>query len=154
MPAEAAHRLHEKGVAALSRYLRGMSLRWGGLTAAFAFVIGIAPQFWLRLLYGSQFAGYGTVLRLYCVVYLLIFLGGPVRAGLQALEYTAPFVWAQTGAAAFALVAGIPLTRSFGLIGVMIGSITTLLILQGTLSWSLVRRLRLTGASNYWPLTK
>jgi len=77
----------------MSRYLRNMSLRWGSLTAAFALVVGIAPQFWLRLLYGSQFAGYGTVLQMYCIAYLLVFIGGPIRAGLQAMEYTAPFVW-------------------------------------------------------------
>jgi O-antigen/teichoic acid export membrane protein len=142
MPAEAAHRLHESGIAAMSRYLKGMALRWGGLTAGFAFVIGVAPQFWLRLIYGPQFAGYGTILRMYCIVYLLIFIGGPVRAALQAMEYTAPYVWAQTGAATFALLAGIPLTRKFGLIGVLTGSIATLLILQGIFAWALARRLQ------------
>ena len=143
MPAEAAHRLHQNGVAAMSRYLKAMALRWGGLTAGFALVIGVAPQFWLRVLYGSQFAGYGTVLRMYCIVYLLVFIGGPVRAALQALEYTAPYVWAQTGAATFALLVGVPLTRNFGLVGVLSGSISTLLILQGIFIWALAGRLRM-----------
>lgn len=142
MPAEAAHRLNKSGVSALSLYLRYMSLRWGGLTAAFALVIGIAPQFWLRVLYGAQFVGYGAVLRMYCLVYLLAFIGGPIRAGLQALEYTAPFVWAQAAASGFAILVGIPLTRRFGLDGVMIGMIGTILILQGTLLLALGRRLR------------
>jgi O-antigen/teichoic acid export membrane protein len=142
MPAEAAHRLHQSGIAAMSRYLRNMTLRWGGLTAAFALVVGIVPQFWLRLFYGSQFAGYGAVLRMYCLLYLLVFIGGPIRAGLQALEYTAPFVWAQAGATAFALLVGIPLTRKLGLQGVMIGTIATSLILQGTLARALIRRFR------------
>jgi O-antigen/teichoic acid export membrane protein len=142
MPAEAAHRLHESGVAALSRYLRSMSLRWGGLTAAFALVVGIVPQFWLRLIYGSQFAGYGTVLRMYCLLYLLVFIGGPIRAGLQAMEFTAPFVWAQIAATTFALAIGIPLTRNFGLIGVMIGTIGTTVILQSTLLFALSRHFK------------
>ena len=142
MPAEAAHRLQEGGISALSQYLRNMSLRWGGLTAGFALVVGIVPQFWLRLLYGSQFAGYGAILRMYCLLYILVFIGGPIRAGLQALEYTAPFVWAQIGASAFALAIGIPLTRSFGLTGVMIGTIATMLILQGMLALALFRRCR------------
>jgi O-antigen/teichoic acid export membrane protein len=119
-----------------------MSLRWGGLTAAFALVIGTVPQFWLRLLYGSQFAGYGTVLRMYCLLYLLVFIGGPVRAGLQAMEYTAPFVWAQTAATVFALAIGIPLTRSFGLTGVMMGTVATMLILQAVQLLALVKRIR------------
>lgn len=142
MPAEAAHRLHEGGIAAMSRYLRNMSLRWGSLTAAFALVVGIAPQFWLRLLYGSQFADYGSVLRMYCFLYLVVFIAGPIRAGLQALEYTAPFVWAQAGATAFALSVGIPLTKKLGLQGVMIGTIATTLILQSTLALALIRRFR------------
>jgi O-antigen/teichoic acid export membrane protein len=142
LPAEAAHRFHQGGIAAMSRYLRSMTLRWGGLTAAFALVIGIAPQFWLRLLYGAQFAGYGAVLRMYCFLYLIVFIAGPIRAGLQALEYTAPFLWAQAGATAFALLVGIPLTRKLGLQGVMIGTIATSLILQGTLARALIRRSR------------
>jgi O-antigen/teichoic acid export membrane protein len=142
MPVEAAHRFHQGGIPAMSRYLRNMSLRWGGLTAAFALVIGTVPQFWLRLLYGSQFAGYGTVLRMYCLLYLLVFIGGPVRAGLQAMEYTAPFVWAQTAATVFALAIGIPLTRSFGLTGVMMGTVATMLILQAVQLLALVKRIR------------
>jgi O-antigen/teichoic acid export membrane protein len=146
MPVEAARRFHQGGIAALSRYLRNMTLRWGGLTAAFALAVGIVPQFWLRLLYGSPFAGYGVVLRMYCLLYLLVFIGGPIRAGLQALEYTAPFVWAQMGATAFALAIGIPLTRRFGLTGVMIATIATTLILQGTLALALFKRRQVAGA--------
>ncbi|MGD0796093.1 MAG: hypothetical protein ABR910_00085 [Acidobacteriaceae bacterium] len=148
MPAEAAHRLHQSGIAALSRYLGNMSLRWGGLTAGFALVVGIMPQFWLRLLYGSQFAGYGAVLRMYCLLYLLVFIGGPVRAGLQALEYTAPFVWAQMGATGFALLIGVPLTKGLGLDGVMIGTIGTSVILQGVLLLALTKGLRAAAASS------
>jgi O-antigen/teichoic acid export membrane protein len=140
MPVEAAHRFHQGGIAALAQYLRSMAIRWGGFTAAFALVIGIVPHFWLRLLYGSQFAGYGSVLRMYCLLYLLVFIGGPIRAGLQALEYTAPFVSAQLCATAFALAIGIPLTRSFGLNGVMIGMIGTISIHHGTLALALFKR--------------
>ena len=36
---------------------------------------------------------YGYILRLYALLYVIVFVGGPLRAGLQALEFTVPIFW-------------------------------------------------------------
>jgi hypothetical protein len=59
----------------------------GRLTLLFAIIMAIAPGFWLRTMYGPGIAEYGYVLRLYALLYVIIFVGGPIRAGLQAMEY-------------------------------------------------------------------
>jgi O-antigen/teichoic acid export membrane protein len=128
LPVESARHLHEGGPEKLVRYVARMIAVWGSVTAAFVAIISIAPSFWLGLLYGSKYAAYGNLLRLYGVFYILTFTGGPLRAGLQAIETTAAIMWAYCAMTAFALVAAIPLAKQLGLTGVMIGLIAGQLI--------------------------
>ena len=93
VPVEAARRLQENGLDASLRYLWQTLLRWGLVTFAFMLVIAVGASFWLHLVYGARYAQFGYVLRLYGVLYLMVFIGGPLRAGLQAFEYTAPMLW-------------------------------------------------------------
>jgi O-antigen/teichoic acid export membrane protein len=140
IPPEAAEQLHSAGVDSLMRYLRKVALRWGLITALFMAIVSIAPAFWLNLLYGPRYTEFGYVLRFYGLLYVLIFLGGPLRAGLQAIEFTAPLLWSYGAMAAFAAVMAAPMAKHFGLSGVMLGLIATQLIFQAILGLSLVMR--------------
>jgi O-antigen/teichoic acid export membrane protein len=142
VPAEAARRFHEGGVQRMLAYIRTILFKWGGLTLAFAIVMGIAPSLWLRLVYGPQMAQYGYVLRLYALLYVLIFVGAPLRAGLLALEYTAPIFWSYLAMTAFSVSLSFPMAKWLRLDGVMIGLLGTQVICQGTVGASFLARAR------------
>ena len=142
VPPEAARRLHEGGVRRMLAYVRSVLFKWGGLTLVFALVMGAAPSFWLRLIYGPQMAQYGYVLRLYALFYVLFFVGGPLRAGLLALEFTAPVFWSYLAMTVFSVSLSFPMAKWLRLDGVMIGLLGTQVIFQGIVATALIARSR------------
>jgi O-antigen/teichoic acid export membrane protein len=141
VPVRAARKFHEGGVQALQHYIFQVTILWGGLTLAFASIIAIAPGFWLRLLYGSSYAHYGYVLRWYALLYVLIFVGLPLRSGLRALEHTKPIFISYTAMTAFAVLFAFPFAKHLGLSGAMIGLIGTQIIFQSVLAYSFQKRI-------------
>jgi O-antigen/teichoic acid export membrane protein len=140
VPAETARRLHEGGVRAMLGYTRSILIRWGGLTLLFAIVMAAAPGFWLRLLYTPEMAQYGYILRLYALLYVVVFIGGPLRAGLQALEFTVPIFWSYLAMTALAFCFAIPMARWLGISGSLIGLLGAQLLFQGIVGISLLLR--------------
>jgi len=140
VPVETARRLREGGVRSMLAYTRSILLKWGGLTLLFAIIMAIAPGLWLRTMYGPGIAEYGYVLRLYALLYVIIFVGGPIRAGLQAMEYTVPIFWSYLAMTTFTALFAFPLTRRFGLSGAMLGALGTQLVFQGCVAGSLIAR--------------
>jgi O-antigen/teichoic acid export membrane protein len=148
VPAEAARQLRHHGLNGMMHYVEKVLFRWGGVTLGFTAAVAAFPTFWLRLAYGTKYSSDGSVLRLYALLYIFIFLSGPLRAGLQALEYTAPVFWAYPAMIAFSVLLAGPLARGLGLNGVMIGMCATQCIAQtivGTAFLMRVRRLRRDG---------
>lgn len=140
VPAETARRLRDSGVAGMLTYTRSILAKWGGLTLVFALAAGAAPDFWLRLIYGAQMAHYGYILRLYALLYVIIFVGGPLRAALQALEFTSPIFCSYLAMTAFSAAFAGPAAKWMGLKGSMAGIITTQVIFQSIVAIALVRR--------------
>jgi len=121
VPVRAARHFAEGGKKALYDYLKRVMLFGGGATAAVAAIAAIAPGFWLGLVFGDQYLGYGYLLRWWAVIYMLIFLGIPLRFGLHAIEHTRAVFWAYVWMALFSLLAAYPIVYSFGLSGVVAG---------------------------------
>jgi len=152
VPVETARRLRAGGVHSMLAYTRSILVRWGGLTLLFAVVIGATPGLWLRLLYGPQMVQYGYILRLYALLYVIIFVGGPLRAGLQALEFTAPIFWSYLAMTSFAFAFAIPMARWLGLAGVMVGLFATQILFQSIVGAALVSRTRRVSRATQLPL--
>jgi O-antigen/teichoic acid export membrane protein len=142
VPVETARRLREGGTHAMLSYTRSILLKWGGMTLLFAIVMAAAPGFWLRLVYGPGMAQYGYVLRLYALLYVMIFLGGPLRAGLQALEFTVPIFWSYLAMTAFAVSFAGPMAKWLGLGGTMLGLLGSQVLFQGIVGAALLLRSR------------
>jgi len=121
-------------------YTRSIIVKWGGLTLLFAAIMAAAPGFWLRIIYGPQMVQYAYVLRLYALLYLFIFLGGPLRAGLQALEFTVPIFWSYLAMTAFSVTLALPMAKHLGLSGTMLGLIGAQILFQGIVGVSLLLR--------------
>jgi O-antigen/teichoic acid export membrane protein len=142
VPVETARRLRDGGVHSMLAYTRSILVKWGGLTLLFAIVIAAAPGFWLRLAYGQEMAQYGYVLRFYAFLYVIFFLGGPLRAALQALEFTVPIFWSYLAMTAFAFAFAIPMAKWFGLDGTMLGLLGAQIIFQSIVGTCLLSRSR------------
>ncbi|MEE9542392.1 MAG: MATE family efflux transporter, partial [Thermodesulfobacteriota bacterium] len=90
VPVRAGSHFHQGGLKALVTYLRRVAWTGGLATAVIAGLAVVFPEFWLKMFYGDEFIPYGYLLRWYAAVYLLIFIGLPLRSGLRALEHTRP----------------------------------------------------------------
>ncbi len=148
VPAEASRQLRKNGLDGMMHYVEKVMFQWGGVTLGFTSLVAAFPTFWLKLAYGSKYSSDGSVLRLYALLYIFIFMSGPLRAGLQALEYTAPVFWAYPAMITFSVLLAGPMARGLGLNGVMIGMCATQLIAQtlvGTAFLIRVRKLRRQG---------
>jgi O-antigen/teichoic acid export membrane protein len=142
VPAETARRLHEGGIHSMLAYSRSIVFKWGGFTLLLALAVGAAPGFWLRMIYGPQMVQYGYVLRLYALLYLITFIGGPLRAGLQALEFTVPVFWSYLAMTAFAIVFAFPMAKRLGLSGSLLGILAAQILFQGIVGVSLFLKSR------------
>lgn len=142
VPAEAARQLRHSGVDGMMRYVKRVLFRWGGVTLAFTSIVAAFPTFWLKLAYGTKYSSDGSVLRLYALLYIFIFVSGPLRAGLQALEYTAPVFWAYPAMIVFSVLLAGPMARGLGLNGVMLGMCATQLIAQSLVGSAFLLRVR------------
>lgn len=142
VPAETARRLRDGGVHSMLTYIRSIMVKWGGLTLLFAAVLAAASGFWLRLAYGPEMVQYSNILRLYALLYFMIFLGGPPRAGLQALEFTVPVFWSYLAMTAFSVSFASPMVKWLGLSGTMFGLIGTQIVFQSIVGISLLLKSR------------
>jgi O-antigen/teichoic acid export membrane protein len=142
VPAEAARRMHSQGLDAAFNYIKQIIFRWGLITLGFVSIVSLRPNLWLKLVYGPQYAGYGHILQLYALLYLMSFFAGPLRAGLQALEYTAPIFWSYSAMTVFSLAFAAPFAQWFGLTGAMLGMIATQFLFQCVVGIGLVLKVR------------
>jgi O-antigen/teichoic acid export membrane protein len=140
VPVESARRLRQGGVRSMLAYTRSILVKWGGLTLVFAVAISVSPGFWLRLVYGPEMAQYGYILRLYALLYVVVFLGGPLRAALQALEFTVPIFWSYLAMTAFAFSFAVPMAKFLGLSGSIFGLIGSQILFQGIVGAALLVR--------------
>ena len=140
VPVETARWLRDGGVHSMLAYTRSILVKWGGLTLIFAIVMASAPGFWLRLIYGHDMVQYGYILRLFALLYVLIFVGGPLRAGLQALEFTAPIFWSYLAMTTCAVAFAVPMAKWLGLTGVMLGLLGMQILFQSIVGVALIAR--------------
>lgn len=148
VPVETARHLHEGGVRSMLAYIRSILVKWGGLTLAFAIIMAVAPGFWLRLAYGPEMVQYGYVLRLYALLYVITFMGGPLRAGLQALEFTVPIFWSYLVMTALAFSFAVPMARWLGVSGALVGLLGAQVFFQSVVGLSLLLKSRSIARQN------
>ncbi|MBV8436726.1 MAG: lipopolysaccharide biosynthesis protein [Silvibacterium sp.] len=141
VPAEAARRMHSKGLDASFDYIKQILWRWGLITLFFLALVALFPSLWLKI-YGAKYEAYGYILRLYALFYFVVFFAGPLRAGLQALEYTAPLFWSYLAMTGFSILFAGPFAKHLGLTGVMLGMTAAQILFQTIVGAGLVLRVR------------
>jgi O-antigen/teichoic acid export membrane protein len=143
VPIRASQLFHEKGKKTLCDYLKRVTLFGAGATAAVAVIAAATPELWLRLVFGTEYQGYGYLLQWYAVIYVLSFLNLPLRAGLRAMEHAKCIFWAYIWMTLFSIIAAYPITTYLGLTGVVGGIVVISIIQASTLWFGLKKRLGL-----------
>ncbi len=142
VPARAAQRFHEAGVASLTQYLGKVTTLVVILTGGVAFVVVVAPEFWLRVVFGSEYTGFGHLVHWWAVGSLIMALNTPLRAGLLAIERTKAIFVASILSTLFVCASAYGLVTQFQMIGVVAGFLARGLLLNSTLAILFFRRLR------------
>ncbi|MEX1179728.1 MAG: oligosaccharide flippase family protein [Cucumibacter sp.] len=124
----AARVLHEDGAPALRRLLRTTGFAFGALTSAFCLLFAGFPDYWLTLVFGPTFEGYGLIVVGYAAVYLLLAFSVPLRLAFLAMERTQSIFKVNVIAAAFALASSYPLVNWLGVPGAVAGVVLVHLI--------------------------
>ena len=142
VPVRAGWHFHKGGIDALVSYVKRAAKGSVAITAVIALVFCSEPEFWLRLVFGEQFAGYGILVRLYGAAYLLKAFGFAFGAGIYALENTRPIFVGYCIASTIAVAAIYPLLHAFGVTGAVIGTVMFEIVMVSVLGSAFFLRVR------------
>jgi O-antigen/teichoic acid export membrane protein len=120
VPHQASARLVRGGSVALRRYMLRTGVVSGACIVALAAVFAGAADFWLRLVYGAQFAGNGAILVFAAINFVPLFVQVMASFVLRSLGYARGIFLASVVAAAGSVGLALLLVPSFGALGVMI----------------------------------
>lgn len=141
-PVRAAEHFARDGSAALARYVARIGRIGGWATAAIVLVLAAAPEFWLGILFGIEFAPYGWLVRWYAAAYFLMFVMVVLSAALRATERTRVIFLAHLAAAIVLAVTMQPLFDRFGITGAAIGAVLVQTVTVAVLAAGYRRSLR------------
>ncbi|MBO9496925.1 oligosaccharide flippase family protein [Thalassotalea sp. G20_0] len=128
VPAQATRALL-KGKKELNRYLIRLTVSGAIGTTIIVFLIAMFSEQLLTLIYGLEFAKYGYLLNYLGLLYILIYLSLPIRTGLRAIEKNKIIFIGYLVSTAFSLLAAKTIVENYNALGVILGSITTQLMM-------------------------
>jgi O-antigen/teichoic acid export membrane protein len=117
------------------RYVSRVSLVWTLIVGVMVAAVVAYADPLLQALYGPHLTGYGWVLQWYAVLQLLIFFGLPLRSLLRASEHTKGIFLGFVVATVFSVATVIPLLRTYGLVGALLGVTGAQIAFQSVLAW-------------------
>jgi O-antigen/teichoic acid export membrane protein len=105
-------------------------------------VASAAPEFWLNLIYGKGYVDYSHLVVWWSVIYFIGFLAQQISIGLRTIERTKSVFVAHLVTAIISVVSVYPLITYFGMVGVMIGLLTIVVIRIAILAFSFFNQLQ------------
>ncbi len=120
-PPTAARTLHNEGVSGLKRFVTMMTIIGLVVTVAATLVLGVPGDFWLTLVFGPEYNGYGYAVWELALSFILLAASNPLRFAYQAAEKTHIDFQGYILAAIWTLVTCYPLAQWFGLHGAIAG---------------------------------
>jgi O-antigen/teichoic acid export membrane protein len=122
VPTRASQRYSRGGLNELNAYLMRVAGYGGTVTMLIAGAFAAIPEFWLDLLFGEEFRGYGYLVRWFAICQVVIFLGLPIRAWLRTVENTKWIFYSNIVSTGLSVAAAYPLIANCGLQGIGIGA--------------------------------
>jgi O-antigen/teichoic acid export membrane protein len=117
-------------------------MQMGIITFTLLALIAIFSKQIILAFYGSEFVDYRFMLIGFCILYVIIFLGYPLRYAIRTLENTKLIFISFIASSAFSILTAYPIIKAFGLTGVIIGLMLTQLITLGIYLYSLRKELK------------
>ncbi|MEM7368410.1 MAG: hypothetical protein AAF587_07380 [Bacteroidota bacterium] len=130
VPVKASIALSRDGLRGMIQYLKLISLKAGILVGGILILLALFAEPLIELVYGTEFVEYSYLLIAYCVFYLFLFPGYPLRFALRTLESTQPIFWAYVASTIVSLLSANYLVENWGLMGVVYGLIMTTILMQ------------------------
>ena len=142
IPARAATAQKNGGTEALFRYLWKFTMQMGAITFTLLGLITIFSKQIIDVCYGESYLEYQHVLIGFCLLYVIVFLGYPLRYAIRTLENTRLIFMSFIFSSVFSVACAYPVINAFGLNGVVAGLMMTQLITLGVYVWSLRDKIR------------
>jgi len=120
-PPTAARTLHNEGVTGLKRFVTMMTVIGLVVTIAASVALGAPGDFWLTLVFGPEYNGYGYAVWELALSFILLAASNPLRFAYQAAEKTHIDFQGYILAALWTLATSYPLAQWFGLHGAIAG---------------------------------
>ncbi len=134
IPVRAGNQYRIRGLRGLIAFMRRTAWTLGLATAVIALIAGIAPEFWLTLVYGEDFGEFGPILQVIAFQSLITALAFVIRSGLRTLEMTRSVFLSQVTNTICFLFLAYPIMTGFGVVGAA-GGIFVGNLLYLTLLW-------------------
>ena len=142
IPVRAVNHHKEGGNEQMFRYLWKFTLQMGTLTFTLLALLAVFSEPIIKTFYGESYLSYQYMLIGFCALYVIIFLGYPLRYAIRTLQNTRLIFISFIASSVFSVMAAYPLITRFGLSGVLAGLMITQCISLVIYLWSLRRELR------------
>jgi O-antigen/teichoic acid export membrane protein len=140
VPVRAGSHYRISGLRGFVAFLRRTAWTLGLASAAIALIAGVAPEFWLTLIYGEDYGEFGIILQIIAFQSLVGALAFVLRSGLRTLEMTRSVFLSQVANTICFLLLAYPIMTAFGVVGAALGRLVGNLLYL-TLLWKYLGRL-------------
>ncbi|MFN0187827.1 MAG: lipopolysaccharide biosynthesis protein [Bacteroidia bacterium] len=128
IPMRASQHQRDGGNEEMFRYLWKFALQMGTVTLTLLTGLAIFSKQIILMFYGAEFVIYQHILIGFCALYVIIFIGYPLRYAIRTLENTRLIFISFVVSSVFSVLSAYPIIKEFGLNGVLIGLGATQLI--------------------------
>lgn len=142
IPSRAAKAQQVGGNEKMFKYLWKFTLQMGMITFTILALIAVFSSQIIEVCYGANYIEYKNVLIGFCLLYVIVFLGYPLRYAIRTMENTKLIFLSFIVSSTFSLLCAYPVIKSFGLYGVVGGLMVTQLITLVIYMWSLRKVIR------------
>lgn len=143
VPAEAAQLFLHKNSQALAKYLLKIGLKMGAIVLIILSIMAIAAPNLIHWLYGASFVSYSYVVWGYCLLYIFVYLGYPVRYFFRTIHFTKPIFVAYCFGTLFSLLLAFPIINTWGITGLLLGLILSQILTLVVYAYFLSSKVRI-----------
>jgi len=105
-----------------------IGLKIGAIVLLILSTMTIAAPHLIHWIYGASFVSYSYVVWGYCLLYIFVFIGYPVRYFFRTIRFTKPIFVAYCFSTLFSLVIAFPVVNTWGITGLLIGLIVSQIV--------------------------
>ncbi len=129
-PPMASKKYSEHGIKSLNSFLKKVLLLLAIAIGIYGILASFSANFLLKLLYKNQYSGYGHIVILFAIMYLVSTLMRVPGVGLQAIKKPKGIFYAYLISTIITIVLSIPLIKYFDIVGAAIGILISAIIVN------------------------